>query len=62
LGELARPQQVFTVVIWGSNRDKFSPPPEQLQGKKIEVKGVITVYRDKPQIEATDPLQIKVKE
>jgi hypothetical protein len=31
-------------------------------GKKIEVKGVITVYRDKAQIEAIEPLQITVKD
>lgn len=53
------PDQLFTVVIWGSNRSRFGTPPEQLfDGKSICVTGRIDTYRGKPQIVVEDPAQI----
>lgn len=56
------PNQMFTVVIWGSDRYKFKNPPEIFfKGKRICVMGIIDTYRGKPQIIVRDPNQIKIK-
>jgi hypothetical protein len=55
------PHQVFTVLIWGSDRGKFEQPPETLSGKEICVTGMIQSYRGSPEIIMRDPSQIKVK-
>ncbi|SRR3989339_1501384 len=40
------PNQIFTAVIWGSDRPKFQAPPEDLYGKKdICVTGTIKTYK-----------------
>lgn len=55
------PRQIFTVVIWGSDRTKFKYSPEIFfKGKKICVTGVITSYRNIPEIVVHDPEQIKI--
>ena len=53
----------FTVVIWGENRGKFSPPPDiSYKGKKrIYVTGLIEEYQGVPEIEVTSPSQIQDK-
>jgi DNA/RNA endonuclease YhcR with UshA esterase domain len=57
----AYPNQIFTIVIWGSDRGKFPEPPEDYyQGKKICVKGMIKAYRGKPEIIVNDPSQITI--
>ena len=55
------PRQVFTIVIWGSDRAKFSKPEETYQGKYACATGKITEYRGVPQVVATEPAQIKVE-
>ena len=56
------PNQIFTVVIWGSNRKRFSDPPERLyRGKNICATGTIKSYRGKPEITVSDPAQISIK-
>lgn len=56
------PDQIFTVVIWGSNRTRFPRPPDALfTGTDICVGGMIINYRDTPQIIVDDPAQIRVK-
>ena len=55
------PHQVFTVLIWGSDRSKFEKPPEALSGKEICVTGIIQSYRGRPEIIVKNPSQIKVK-
>jgi uncharacterized repeat protein (TIGR02543 family) len=51
----------FTVVIWIQNRGKFPQPPEEYYlGKTICVTGLITSFRGIPQIEVTDPAQIRI--
>jgi DNA/RNA endonuclease YhcR with UshA esterase domain len=56
------PNQVFTVVIWGEDRDKFGEPEEKFRDKHICVTGTISSYRGVPQIIATDPKQIQIIE
>jgi hypothetical protein len=56
------PNQVFTIVIWGSDRKKFSNAPEVLfRDKVICVTGKIKAYRGKPEIIVDDPSQIVIK-
>jgi len=56
------PDQIFTVLIWGSDRGKFEKAPETLySGKEICVTGMIQSYRGKPEIIVRDPSQIKAQ-
>jgi micrococcal nuclease len=56
------PDQIFTVLIWGTDRPKFSEPPEKMfQGKRVCVTGVITVHDRTPQIAISDPSQITLE-
>jgi hypothetical protein len=55
------PNQIFTVVIRGSNRSKFKIPEEDYKDKKICVTGKISAYDGLPEIIADDPKQIPVE-
>src|SRR5690348_6905740 len=48
------PNQIFTVVIWGSNRAKFVSPETEYKEKRICVTGKITDYRGVPEIVVSD--------
>jgi len=53
------PNHIFTALIWGENRDKFSTAPEKAySGKRICVKGILSNSRGQPQIFVTSPSQI----
>ena len=54
------PHQVFTVVIWGSDRSKFGEPEVVYRGKKICVTGLIDSYKGKPEITARTSSQIEI--
>jgi micrococcal nuclease len=56
------PSQVFTVLIWGSNRAAFGAPESKYAHKSICVTGKIQEFKGKPEIVATQPGQIQVKE
>jgi len=55
------PNQIFTVVIWGSDRPKFGAPEATYRNARICVTGEINVYRGTPQIIATQPSQISAR-
>lgn len=56
------PHQIFTILIWGSDRSKSEKPRETLYfGKEICVTGMIQSYRGRPEIVVKEPGQIKVK-
>ncbi len=56
------PKQVFTVLIWGSDKSKFENPPETLySGKEICVTGIIQSHQGRPEIIVSEPSQIKLK-
>ena len=55
------PQQIFTVVIFGSDRSKFGEPEKAFLNQTICATGTIEDYRGLPQIVAKEPKQI-VKE
>lgn len=55
----AYPNQIFTVMIWGSDRAKFNNAPETYyHGKAVCVTGIIKSYRGKPEINVKNPGQI----
>lgn len=52
------PKEVFTILIWGSDRPKFGAPETKYQDANVCVTGKITSYRGKPEVIATEPSQI----
>lgn len=55
------PDQLFTVVIWGSNRERFDGRPENIyDGKSICVTGKIVEHKGTPQIVVEDPDQMVI--
>lgn len=55
------PNQIFTVVIWGSDRTKFGTPETEYKGKRICVTGKIENFRGVPEIAASNPEQIRAE-
>ena len=56
-----QPDQIFTVVIWGIDREKFGIPPEdRFMDKMISVTGLIEEESGVPQIEVSSPSQIQI--
>jgi hypothetical protein len=58
--DLPYPRQMFSVVIWGSDRPKFGTPETTLMGKRTCATGTIQSFRGKAEIIATDPRQLVV--
>jgi hypothetical protein len=56
----AYPNQIFTALIWGSDRPKFGSPEETYRGKHICVTGTISAYRGVPEVIVREPSQIRV--
>lgn len=55
------PDQVFTLMIFGKDRENFSYKPEEfLQGKTICIKGKVAEYKGTPQIIANKEKQIEI--
>ena len=55
------PNQVFKVVIWGSDRTKFNNNPEIFYKEKtVCVTGKIKSYKGRPEIIVNDPSQINI--
>lgn len=50
---------IFTIVIWGSDRHKFNSPERRYNNKKICATGTISSYRGIPQIVVTNKSQLK---
>ena len=55
------PNQIFTVVIWGSDRAKFGEPEVKYARKRICVTGPKTVYREVPEQVVSDQSQLNVQ-
>lgn len=54
------PNQLFTAVIWGKDRLKWSSPPQQKFAKgQICVIGIVEMYEGTPQIIVKEPEQIE---
>jgi hypothetical protein len=57
----AYPNQIFTIVIWGSDRQKFGNPESTYSNKRVCVTGKITDYKRVPEIAAYEPTQIRIQ-
>jgi hypothetical protein len=44
------PKEVFTILIWGSDRAKFGAPETKYRDARVCATGKITSYRGKPEI------------
>jgi hypothetical protein len=55
------PKQVFTILIWGSDRPKFGEPESKYRDQKVCATGKITSYRGVPEITAADPDQLEIQ-
>lgn len=55
------PKQVFTILIWGSDRVKFGDPEAKYGNKKVCVTGLIKDYRGAPEVVVGQPSQIEVQ-
>jgi hypothetical protein len=55
------PNQIFTMVIWGSNRPKFGRPEEAYRDKDVCVTGKIVSYLGVPEIVASNPKQVQLQ-
>jgi micrococcal nuclease len=55
------PNQIFTVLIWGTDRQKFGDPEELYRNKHICIIGKISDYKGVPEVVAYEPPQIKVQ-
>jgi micrococcal nuclease len=55
------PKQIFTIVIWGSDRDKFGDPETKYRDKQVCVTGKIVSYRGAAEIAANEPSQIEIR-
>ena len=55
------PKEIFTILIWGSDRSKFGIPESKYRDARVCVTGKIAIYRGTPETIATEPSQIAVQ-
>ena len=55
------PKEIFTILIWGSDREKFGSPEIEYKGLRVCVTGKITTHRGVPEINATERAQLEVQ-
>src|SRR5580692_10341824 len=55
------PKEVFTILIWGSDREKFGTPEDEYKGLRVCATGKITSYRGRPEIVATERGQVEIQ-
>jgi hypothetical protein len=55
------PREIFTILIWGSDREKFGTPEDSYKDLRVCVTGKITSYRGRPEIVATERGQIEIQ-
>ncbi|MCC7386894.1 MAG: DNA-binding protein [Deltaproteobacteria bacterium] len=54
------PKHIFTIVIWGEARPRFTYEPESLEGKRVCATGTVKVYRGKPEMVVSEPNEVRV--
>lgn len=54
------PDHPFVAIIFGENRSKFGKPEQDYLQKDVCVTGKIINYAGKPEIELSDPKQLKL--
>ncbi|MGB7846845.1 MAG: hypothetical protein WBL63_14615, partial [Candidatus Acidiferrum sp.] len=55
------PRQIFTIMIWGSDRPKFGDPEAKYGNKKVCVTGLIKDYKGAPEVVVALPSQIEIQ-
>jgi len=55
------PNQIFTILIWGSDRSKFGAPESTYDQKRICVTGLIKDYKGVPEVIVEQPNQIVIQ-
>lgn len=55
------PRQIFTILIWGSDRGKFGAPETKYRDQQVCVTGIITNFKGSPEVVAIDPGQIHIE-
>ena len=55
------PRQIFTILIWGSDRPKFGNPEAKYGNKKVCVTGLIKDYKGVPEVVVEQPNQIEIQ-
>lgn len=55
------PNEIFTVLIWGEDRQKFGEPETKYRDKQVCATGLIKSYRGTPEIQASEPSQIEIQ-
>jgi hypothetical protein len=55
------PKEIFTIVIWGTDRPKFGKPKDTYRNKDICVTGRITSHKSVPQVIIGAPSQIQTQ-
>jgi len=55
------PRQLFTILIWGSDRSKFGDPEAKYGNKRVCVTGLIKDYKGVPEVIAEQPSQIEIQ-
>jgi len=55
------PKQIFTILIWGSDRPKFGDPENKYANKNVCVSGTVKDYRGVPEVVAEQPSQIEIQ-
>ncbi|MFZ1972163.1 MAG: hypothetical protein WAU89_04910 [Candidatus Acidiferrales bacterium] len=55
------PREVFTILIWGSDREKFGSPELEYKASRICATGKIINFRGVPEIIATERPQIEIQ-
>jgi hypothetical protein len=59
--DMPYPQQIFTIVIWGTDRPKFGNPERTYRDENVCVSGKITSHRGIPEIIINTPAQIRIQ-
>src|SRR5215472_18304538 len=55
------PRQIFTILIWGSDRAKFGDLESKYGNKKVCVMGLIKDYKGVPEVVVQQPDQIEIQ-
>jgi hypothetical protein len=55
------PNQIFTILIWGTDRSRFGEPELEFREKRVCVSGEIAEYRGVPEIVLSDPARLTVQ-
>lgn len=56
------PNHIFTIVVWGSDREKFGAIEVKYSVKEVCVTGKISNFQGKPEIAVDDPNQIQLSD